>query len=279
MARVVSLTEAARLVPDAATIGLVPSMPAATLARELVRRGARRLHLVSVPSGNLVVDLLIGAGCADTVDTSGVSIGEISYAPWFRRRAQDGSLRVNDATCPALINQVRAAAMGVPFLPIQGLIGSDFEKLRPDWKVIVDPFHPAARVALVPSLPVDVALLHAYRADRDGNVELYGGSEAALLARAASTVIVSAEEVLDRPLRSVRRGRTLLPARLVAAVAHAPRGSWPVDAPGLYPADFAAQEAYAEAAAAGGETWTRWLHGFLAGPEAPRFREGRLLAG
>src|SRR6202020_1153509 len=93
--------------------------------RALIRRGVKRLHLVALPTSTLQADLLIGAGCVETLETSAVSLGEFGPAPRFMAAILAGSIRMMDATCPALHAQFQAAEKGVPFMPLRGLIGSD----------------------------------------------------------------------------------------------------------------------------------------------------------
>lgn len=96
-ARIVDLAAAADLVPNGASVGITGLTPMA-LVRALVRRGARDLHLVGVPTGGLATDLLIGAGCVRSIEASGVQLGENGFAPHFSRAACDGSLRIRDTT-------------------------------------------------------------------------------------------------------------------------------------------------------------------------------------
>src|SRR6202140_1695701 len=70
--------------------------------RALIRRGVRRLHLVALPTSSLQADLLIGAGCVATLETSAVSLGEFGPAPRFTAAVMTGAIRIRDATCPAL---------------------------------------------------------------------------------------------------------------------------------------------------------------------------------
>ena len=107
--------------------------------RALIRRGVKRLHLVALPTSTLQVDLLIGAGCVETLETSAVSLGEFGPAPRFTAAILAGAIHMRDATCPALHAQFQAAEKGVPFMPLRGLIGSDLMAHRPDWKVVDNP--------------------------------------------------------------------------------------------------------------------------------------------
>ena len=88
----------------------------------------------------LVTDLLIGAGCVHEVQSSAVSLGEAGTAPCFVRALAAGSIVMRDATCPAIHTMLQAAEKGVPFMPLRGVLGSDLLALRPDWRVIDNPF-------------------------------------------------------------------------------------------------------------------------------------------
>ena len=81
--------------------------------RALIRRGVKRLHLIALPTSTLQADLLIGAGCVATLETSAVSLGEFGLAPRFTAAILAGSIRMKDATCPALYAQVQRLKRGL----------------------------------------------------------------------------------------------------------------------------------------------------------------------
>lgn len=91
------LRAAADLVPDGASVGITGLTPMA-MVRALIRRGARDLHLVGVPTGGLATDLLIGAGCVRSIEASAVQLGEQGFAPHFSRTARDGTITIRDTT-------------------------------------------------------------------------------------------------------------------------------------------------------------------------------------
>jgi len=138
--------------------------------RALIRRGVKNLHLVALPTSSMQADLLIGAGCVATLETSAVSLGELGPAPRFNAAVLSGAITMKDATCPALHAALQAAEKGVPFMPLRGLIGSDVLKYRDDWKVIDSPFGNSDPIVLLPAINPDVALFHAPMADEHGNV-------------------------------------------------------------------------------------------------------------
>src|SRR5580693_2791124 len=133
-----SLDEALGAVTDGASL-LIPRegagvAMAATCA--LIRRGAKDLRLIAVPTASLQADLLIGAGCVASVEAAAVSLGEFGPAPRFTAAITAGTIAMTDSTCPAVHAGLQASEKGVPFMPLRGLIGSDVLAHRPDWRVI-----------------------------------------------------------------------------------------------------------------------------------------------
>ena len=98
-------------VSDGAKIALPPQYSNCSLvmARALIRRGVRDLHLIGVPQMGLHADLLIGAGCVSVVETAAVTMGEYGLAPRFTAAVKAGTLKVLDGTCPAILSQLQAA--------------------------------------------------------------------------------------------------------------------------------------------------------------------------
>src|SRR6201993_759204 len=165
--------------------------------RALIRRGVRRLHLVALPTSTLQADLMVGAGCVETLETSAVSLGEFGPAPRFTAAILSGAIRMLDATCPALHAQFQAAEKGVPFMPLRGLIGSDVLTHRAEWKVVDNPFGNDDPIVLLPALKPDVVLFHASMADRFGNVFIGIQRELISLAHAAIKTVVTVEKIRD----------------------------------------------------------------------------------
>jgi len=218
--------------------------------RALIKRGVKRLHLVALPTSSLQADLLIGAGCVETLETSAVSLGEFGPAPRFTAAVTSGAIKLRDATCPALHAALQASEKGVPFMPLRGLIGSDVLKYRDDWKVIDSPFGSDDPIVLLPAIKPDVALIHAPIADRFRNVWIGRQRELATMAHAAEKTIATVEKIhdgnlLDDPMLAAGT----LPGFYVEAVAIAERGAWPLGLPDHYAADAAHLAEYARMAA------------------------------
>jgi glutaconate CoA-transferase subunit A len=218
--------------------------------RALIRRGIKRLHLIALPTSSLQADLLIGAGCIATLETSAVSLGEFGPAPRFTAAVTSGAIRMLDATCPALHAAFQATEKGVPFMPLRGLIGSDVLAHRPDWKVIDNPFGNDDPIVLLPALKPDVALFHAPLADRDGNVWIGRDRELAMMAHAAKQTVVTVEKLYDgNLLADPTMAAGTLGGFYVESIAVVPRGAWPLALADHYPADAAHLAEYARMAA------------------------------
>src|SRR5688572_26561714 len=126
--------------------------------------------------------------------------------------------------------------MGVPYVPIVGLIGTDILKRRDDMIVAVDPFDDKTKSVVARALRPDVAVFHAQLADRFGNVSCGYEAEVVMLAEASKHVIVTAERVVDRLTEKESRG-AFIPSIHVDAVAYAPFGAHPAGCAGLYAPD------------------------------------------
>jgi glutaconate CoA-transferase subunit A len=252
-----SLEEALAPITDGCMLAVPRETSGVAMAatRALIRRGVKRLHRVALPTSTLQADLLIGAGCVETLETSAVSLGEFGPAPRFTAAILAGAIRMMDATCPALHAQFQAAEKGVPFMPLRGLIGSDVLAHRPDWKIVDNPFGQNSSgepdpIVLLPALKPDVALFHAPMADRNGNVFIGTQRELVAMAHAAQKTIVTVEKLYDGDLLSdPLLAAGTLPGFYVEAVAIEPRGAWPLPLPDHYAIDAAHLAEYARLAA------------------------------
>jgi glutaconate CoA-transferase, subunit A len=247
-----SLDDALAIIGDGCMLVVPREVSGVPMAatRALIRRGVKRLHLVALPTSSLQADLMIGAGCIETLETSAVSLGEFGPAPRFNAAVLSGTIKMKDATCPALHAALQAAEKGVPFMPLRGLIGSDVLKYRDDWKVIDSPFGNDDPIVLLPAIKPDVALIHAPMADRFGNVWIGRQRELATMAHATDKTIATVEKIhdgnlLDDPVLAAGT----LPGFYVESVVVAERGAWPLGLPDHYGADADHLAEYARMAA------------------------------
>ncbi len=245
------LTALARIITDGSSLALAPDYSGCSLAivRALIERGARRLHLIGVPQLGFQADLLIGAGCVESVETAAVTLGEFGPAPSFNRAVKEGRIKIKDSTCPAIHAGLQAAEKGIPFMPLRGILGSDLIDHRPDWQIMDNPFGDDDPILLVPRIQPDIALFHTAKADRDNNIWIGVRRELMLMAHAAKKTLVTVEEIVEASLLdddTLAAGT--IPALYVSAMASAPKGAKPLGLRGCYEADVQELRDYARLA-------------------------------
>ena len=234
-----SLAEAVATIDDGSRVALggntLHRAPAAAV-HELVRQGKRGLELVKT-AGAYDVDLLCGAGCATAVSAGFVGYENVfGLAPLYRRAVESGRVEAREHACYTVIAGLRAAAQGVPFMPVNALQGSELPRAR-DFRTVRDPYSDREVVAVQAIVP-DVALIHVQEADAEGNGRIVGSHfEDTLMVRAARRVILTAERIVDGADFAQDPERTTIPGFLVDAVVEAPRGAWPTSCAGLYDYD------------------------------------------
>ncbi|MHA1537153.1 MAG: CoA transferase subunit A [Alphaproteobacteria bacterium] len=249
-------------IADGAKLAIIKDCGVAMQAtRALIRRGARDLHIVTVPTSSFQAELLIAAGCVGTIETSGVTMWELGQAPAFVRAVKSGSLRIIDSTCPAIYSQIQAGEKGIPFIPMRGLIGSDLLKARDDYTVIDNPFAEDDPIAVLPAIVPDFALFHAPLADRDGNVWVGRQGDLKTMAHAARASLVTVEEITDENfMEDEKMASGAIPALYISGIAEAPKGAWPTALPGYYGEDSDYLARYCHDARSQ-ETLAAWLAG------------------
>jgi glutaconate CoA-transferase subunit A len=249
--KVVSLQDAADVVQDGNTVylgGTVLDRKPVALVRAIVAAGRRDLDIVTF-AGSIDVDLLVGAGAARSVAAAYVGLGPSGSAPQFTAAVKAGSIEDLEYSEWLLLGRLRAAAMGIPFLPTRGGAGSDILDLH-GFEQIVDPYTGDSYTALAPLRP-DVTLLHAWRASAAGNVQLAWPPQHlwdvdVVAARAGNRVVVEVDEIVPESVITDAPEHTRLFGFEVDAVVEVPGGSWPTSSPPLYEEDATALAGYAE---------------------------------
>ena len=195
-----------------------------SLVREIIRQGKKHLRVVG--QGIHEIDLLLAADLVDTLDVAYVAWEVYGISSCLRRAVESGRVKTTDWSNGGIAWRFKAAAMGVPFLPVRSMLGTDTLK-HSAAKVAEDPFT-GKPVCLVPALFLDVGLIHVHRADKYGNCQVDGISGFAHeMSRACKRLIVSCEELV--PTDKIRRQpeKTVIPYYLVDAVVEAKYGSHP----------------------------------------------------
>jgi glutaconate CoA-transferase subunit A len=256
--KVMSLEEAARLVQPGHTLalgGMTLYRRPVAFVRELIRQRTGDLTLLALTAG-YESDVLVGAGLVKRVRTCYFGLEVFGLAPMFTTLATTGQVEVIEETEASIAFGLRAALAGVGFMPGQGWQETDLLWVRPDIKLVHDPYSERSYVAF-PAIHPDVAVIHARVADRAGNA-LMGGNLAVdwELSLAARKTIVTAERLVGE-----LEGRADILGLCVHAVVETPRGAYPTSCYPDYP--LAGEEIlnYIEACAAG--RFEEYLRGFI----------------
>lgn len=260
--KLASLPEAASMIPDGATLavgGLSYFNAPMALVRELIRRGAKNLTLITAAVTGMQADLLIAAGCVRRIFTPYVAFEELGLAPAFRRAVEKGEIELVEMGEAFLAFGLKAAASGAPYYPLPLPIAAcDAVRCNPLYRIARDPF--ANRdVLCVPALKPDFSLLHAQSGDSFGNLTLAPAATMdSLLARASRRVLATCDELLNQAALSPSGSLPNIPGAFVSALVHLPGAARPTSSPGLYGPDRAVFKRYA-AAMKDDETRRAWL--------------------
>ena len=215
-----------------------------SLFMEIIRQRKKGLWMAAKFSWS-DISLLVAGGCVSKVD-----VGWMETGPVINKALRNGEIKFIEWTNGALAYRLLAGALGVPFLPMRYIGGTDvFEKSGA--KLVDDPYT-GKPIVLVPALNPDVGLIHVHQCDVYGNARVFGAGVAPQeIAAASKKVIVSTEEIISN--EEIRRNpqRTTIPYYCVDAVVHAPFGGWPGSVPGRYASDLEATFEFAVAQANG----------------------------
>jgi glutaconate CoA-transferase subunit A len=212
---------------------------------EIIRQSRRDLTLIRM-TPDLIYDQLIGMGCARKLVFSWGGNPGVGSLHRFRDAVENGwpgPLELEEHSHAALANGFAAGASGLPCAILRGYVGSDLARVNKNVRFVVCPFS-GERLAAVPALRPDVTIIHAQRADRQGNVlveGIVGVQKEAVLA--AAKAIVTVEEIVER-LDPPSPNSVVLPSWTVSAVAVAPGGARPSYAHGYYRRDNAFYKAW-----------------------------------
>ncbi|ASP94505.1 CoA transferase subunit A [Sinorhizobium meliloti] len=262
MARIMSLAEAVEEnVRDGDTVameGFTHLIPYAA-GHEVIRQGRKDLFLVRM-TPDILYDQLIGVGAARGLKFSWGGNPGVGSLHRFRDAVENQwprPLEIEEHSHAAMANAYEAGAANLPFAAFRGYIGADLPKVNLNIRSVTCPFTGEV-LAAVPAIRPDVTIIHAQRADRNGNVLIEGivgvQKEAVLAARRS---IVTVEEIVDE-LSPPSPNSVVLPGWAVTAVAHVPGGAFPSYAHGYYPRSNAFYIRWDEIAR-DRETFTVWI--------------------
>jgi glutaconate CoA-transferase, subunit A len=266
--KVTSLEKLAAAIPEGALVtfsGFDLNRAPMAVVMEILRQGRRGLRVVTLPNP-LPLDLLVGAGAVAEAEFGFLGFQYdhgFVVAPNVRRAIEQGTIAWRERDVYEIVQGLRAAAFGVPFLPAPGGEGSDYRRVN-GTPTMKDPSS-GDETLIAAAIRPEVALLHVQAADRRGNLFVSDLFAEDLLARAAVKVLATAEKVVER------LERPTIPGRLVERVAEVRGGAFPTSCHGHYPFSAAHLREYVDLAAEG--RFADYLRKYVTVPGGRAFAE------
>jgi len=216
----------------------------------------KNLTLMAFTAG-LESDILVGSGMVSKVRSCYFGLEIFGLAPMFTYLANRGDIKILEETEASLSFGLRAGLAGLNFMPGRGWIGTDLPQLRQDVRTIIDPYSGEELMAF-PAIKPDVAVIHALRADPEGNAQV--GKNKGIdveLSGTSKTVIVTADEIVP----ALDEANVIAP--WIDAVVHAPQGAMPTSCHPLYGLDGEAILNYSEQVN-DPQSWATYIEQWLA---------------
>ena len=195
--------------------------------REIIRQEKKDLTICTFVGG-IDVDMLVGAGCVSEVRSSFVGMEVFGMASHYRKGVESGKIRVSEESEASIALGLKCSYLKVPFMPLKGIIGTDFPKVRNDIKQFEDPLGSRTQLMAMPKIDLDVAILHVNYTDEFGN----GNIEGAVwldddMAKTAKKTIITCERIVETEdiIRLPKRAQ--LPMQTTDAVVKIPFGAHP----------------------------------------------------
>lgn len=214
------------------------------LCREIIRQEKKNLSLCTFVGG-IEVDMLIGAGCISEIRACFVGMEIFGMAPNYRKAVEGGLIKVSEESEATIALGLRASYLKVPFMPLKGIIGTDFPKVRKDIKQIVDPLGSGTQIMAVPKIDLDVAIVHVPYADELGNCNIAGAVWMDDdMAKTAKKTIITTERIVETEDIRHLQGKAQLPMQTTTAVIKMPFGAHPTSCYDKYTFDASHIQAY-----------------------------------
>ncbi len=208
-------------------------------AHEILRQKREGLTICRM-TPDLIYDQMVAAGCVKKMIFSYLGNPGVGSLHCIRRAIENGipnKIEIEEYSHFGMVGRYMAGAAGLPFFPLKSYLGADLAEVNPNICFVDNPYG-KGRVAVVPALNPDVAIVHAQRCDRQGNTQLWGliGMQKEVAFAAKHVIVVVEEIVLEDVIRS-DPNRTLIPHIIVDSVVHQPYGAHPSYVQGYYDRD------------------------------------------
>jgi glutaconate CoA-transferase subunit A len=260
-----------RFISDGALVGMGGQSigrSAMCIYHEMIRQRKKDLTLVGC-NLSIPMDMMVGLGLVRRTECGTGNLERFGTTHSWRKAIEQGKLVNEDYSHLAMVTRFLGGEMGLPFMAIQSLLGSDILAKKSSstgkkHEIIDNPWNPGEKVVLLPSLNPDVSIIHAQKADETGNLIIEGflAHEPEMI-RASRAVIVSCEQVV--PSDEIRQypERTTIPYVYVSAVVHQPWGAHPTSVYRCYAHDGEHMREYQKAAREGGPAFEAYMEKYL----------------
>jgi len=195
--------------------------------REIIKQNKKNLSLCTFVGG-IDIDMLIGGGCVAEIRSCFVGMEIFGMAPNYRKAVESGSISISEESEASIALGLKGSYLKVPFMPLKGMIGTDFPKVRNDIKQFEDPLGSGTQLMAIPKIDLDVAILHVPYADEFGNGNITGAVWMDDdMAKTAKKTIITCERLLETEDIRYLQGKAQLPMQTTNAVVKVPFGAHP----------------------------------------------------
>jgi glutaconate CoA-transferase subunit A len=195
--------------------------------REIIRQQKKNLTICTFVGG-MEVDMLIAGGCVSKVKACFVGMEMFGMATNYRKSVESGDVQISEESEASIALGLKSSYLKVPFMPLKGIIGTDFSKVRDDIKEFEDPLGSGTKLMALPKIDLDVAILHVPYADEFGNANISGAVWMDDdMAKTAKKTIITCERIVESEDIRYLPGKAQLPMQTTTAVVKIPFGAHP----------------------------------------------------
>jgi len=195
--------------------------------REIIRQKKKNLSICTFVGG-IEVDMLVAANCVSEVRACFVGMEIFGMAPHYRKAAESGLIKISEESEASIALGLKCSYLKVPFMPLKGMIGTDFPKVRKDIKQFEDPLGSGTQLMALPKIDLDVAILHVPFADESGNANITGAVWLDDdMAKTAKKTIITCEKLVETEDIRYLQGKAQLPMQTSNAIIKIPFGAHP----------------------------------------------------
>ncbi len=205
--------------------------------REIIKQNKKDLSICTFVGG-IDVDMLIGGGCVSEVRASFVGMEVFGMAPHYRKAIESGVIKISEESEASIALGLKCSYLKVPFMPLKGIIGTDFINVRDDIKQFNDPLGSGTQLMALPKIDLDIAILHVPYADELGNGNIPGAVWMDDdMAKTAKKTIITCEKLVEMEDIVHSPGKAQLPMQTTDAVVKIPFGAHPTSCYPIYTFD------------------------------------------